>query len=195
MGPLKKEIPTVIDSVNKYVIDVTEGNLVQQAKKFDSPKEFVKEISNAIPYMGGQRVDHSWMYIRWMARPYPDFNIFKNFSIKDLEIPLTSFVRNVAFCLGLCSTQTADWNNPKEIDKERERLTSFATELFPEDPTTVDFPFHMLGRWIDGEKLNLKILKDHLKFWRKIYQKLQMSPIIFEVASRYKQESSFEQDV
>ena len=176
-------------------MDVAKGNLVNHAKKFDSPKELVKEISNNIPYMGDQRVDHSWMYMRWMTRPYPDLNIFKNFTIKDLEIPLTSFVRNVAFCLGLCSTRTANWNNPKNIDQERMRLTSFALELFPEDPAIVDYPFYILGRWIEDEELTLKVLKDHLKFWQRIYKKIQRSPIIFEVASRYEHESSLEQKV
>ena len=195
LGPSKDEIPSILDSVNKFVRDVAEGNLVEHSTKFSSPRELVKEISENIPYLGGQRFDHSWMYMRWMTRPYPDLNIFKNFSIKDLEIPLTSFVRNVAFCLGLCSTQTADWNNPEVIDSERRQLTSFALELFPEDPTIVDYPFYMLGRWIDDEKLDLRLLKDHLLFWQEIYQKLQMSPIVFEVASRYKQESSFEQDI
>ena len=71
--------------------------------------ELVKEISDNISYMGGKHFDHSWMYLRWMTRPYPDLHIFKNFSIKNLEIPLTSFIRNVSVCLGLCKSKEANW--------------------------------------------------------------------------------------
>lgn len=193
LGPLKKRIPHVLDSVNKYVLDFAKGNLVSYVKNFGLSEEFVKEISDNVQYMGGQRFDHSWMYVQWMTRPHPDLHIFKNFSINDLEIPLTSFIRNVAICLGLCSTKKPNWSNPKGIDQERKKLTNFAKELFPEDPCVVDYPFYILGRWMDGEELCLKILEDHLKFWRIIYKKIKKSPIVFEVASRY--ESSLEEKV
>ena len=193
LGPSEKKIPLILDSVNKYVENFAKGNLVEHAKKFDSPKGLVEEISENIPCMGGRHVDHSWMYMRWMTRAYPDLNIFKNFSIRDLEIPLTSFVRNVACCLGLCVTQTPDWSNPQIMEKERNKLTQFALELFPKDPAIVDYPFYVLGRWIKDEELNLQLLRDHLKFWQKIYDKIQRSPITFEVLSR--NESSFEQEI
>ena len=153
----------------------------------------LKEIVNNIPFMGGQRIDHSWMYLRWMVRPYPDLNIFNNFSRKSLEIPLTSFVRNVAFCLGLCSTLEADWSDPERVNQERKQLTNFATDLFPEDPAIVDYPFYILGRWIRDENLNLCLLKSYLQFWQKIYDEIQRPPITFDVVSR--DESTFEQSV
>lgn len=194
LGPLSDKIPAILDSVNSYVIDVAGGNLVKHSRKFSSPREFVKEISQNITYLTGQYFDHSWMYMRWMTRPYPDLNIF-NFSLKDLEIPITSFVRNVAICLGLCSTKNVDCIDQKSADQERCKLTRFASELFPDDPLVVDFPFFILGRWIDGEELNLGLLEDYLLFWNEMFAKLQMSPLLFEVASRYKKESSFEKDV
>ena len=79
------------------------------------------------------------------------------------------------------------------MDDERTQLTKFALELFPDDPTIVDYPFYVLGRWIKDEKLTLNLLRDHLKFWNRIYQKIHRAPISFDVASR--DESSFEQTV
>ena len=68
-----------------------------------------------------------------MVRSNPDLHIFNNFSSKDLQVPLTSFVRNVGCCLGLCDGQP-DGNNSQKIDYERKQLTSFTADLFPQDP-------------------------------------------------------------
>ncbi len=193
LGSSKEKIPEVLNTVNAYVDSIEGANLLKYAEKFVNPAEMVEDIGNNIPYMGGQHIDHAWMYMRWMVRPYPDLNIFTNFSPRTLKIPLTSLIRNVAFCLGLCSTRTADWSIPQKVEQEREQITRFAMDLFPADPAIVDYPFYVLGRWIKDQKLSVRLLRTYLQFWQEIYRKIGRPPIAFDVVSRY--ESSFEQDV
>ena len=194
LGPLYEQIPEILDSINHFVQENAKGDLVSYAKKFATPEEMVKEVGNNIPYIGGSRLDHAWMYMRWMVRAPPDLEIFKNFSSKQLQIPLTSFMRNIAACLDLCSKSIADWDHHQEIDKERKRLTQFALELFPEDPAKIDYPFFMLGRWIRDQNLSLQLLRNWLQFLKKTYVKLQRPPITFN-ASKVRQESPFEKRV
>ena len=192
LGQSKEEIPEVLDSVNLFVQKTAKDNIVKYAAQFSEPEEMVNEIGSGIRFVGGQRIDHAWMYLRWMVRPYPDLNTFKNFSCSQLKIPMTSFVRNVAFCLGL-SAREADWSDPAGVEQERNRLTEFAAGLFPQDPAKVDYPFYVLGRWIRDEKLSLRLLRGHLQFWRRIYDQLKKHPITFDFVSR--NESTFERDV
>ena len=191
-GTLKEWIPAILDSVNLFVSKKADGNLVKYAQTFAQPEELVKEISKNIIEMGGTHIDHSWMYLRWMVRSNPDLHVFQNFSKKDLQVPLTSFVRNVAYCLSLSSI-VPDWTNPNEIEEERQRLTEFALDLFPEDPAIVDYPFYVLGRWLDGETLSLNVLKKYLKFWQEIYGKIKRAPIVFDLISRKR--SDFERQI
>ncbi len=193
LGPSKEKIPKVLDSVNRFVHDTAKGNLVKYARKFQKPEEMVKNIGENVPYIGGQFIDHSRMYMRWMVRPFPELHIFNNFSPKDLELSMTSFMRNVAFCLGFCSSLQPNWSDLKRIDEERKQFTRFARELFPEDPAIVDYPFYVLGRWIRDEKLNLQLLKSHLQFWQRIYAEIGRPPIAFDVVSR--DESKIEQNI
>lgn len=193
LGQSKEKIPEVLNSVNLFVQKTARGDLVTYAEQFAEPEDMVKAIGSGIPFMGGQRIDHAWMYLRWMVRPHPDLNVFSNFSCKHLQIPLTSFVRNVAFCLGLCSSPIADWSDPGRIEQDRKRLTQFSLDLFPEDPAIVDYPFYVMGRWIGDENLTLRLLRNHLQFWKRVYNQLKKPPITFDVVSR--NESTFEQDV
>ena len=194
LGSSYEQIPEILDSINHFVQENAKGDLVSYAKKFATPEEMVKEVGNNIPYIGGSRLDHVRMYMRWMVRAPPDLEIFKNFSSKQLQIPLTSFMRNIAVCLGICSKAIADWDHPQEIDQERKRLTQFALELFPEDPAKIDYPFFMLGRWIRDQNLSLQSLRNWLQFLKKTYVKLQKPPITFN-ASKIRQESTFEKRV
>jgi hypothetical protein len=193
LGELKEEIPEVIDSVNLFVQKKAHGNMVKYAKSFPEPKDMANEIGNSIRFVGVPPVDQAWMYLRWMVRPYPDLNLFKNFSCKQLQIPLTSFVRNVAFCLGLSRNHITDWSDSIGIERERKRLTEFAADLFPEDPTIVDYPLYVLGRWIRDEKLSLELLRSRLQFWKKVYDQLKKPPIMFSAVPR--NESTFEREV
>jgi hypothetical protein len=193
LGRAKDNIPEVLNSVNLFVQNVAKGDLIKFANRFSVAEALVKKIGKAIPFMGGQHIDHAWMYLRWMVRPYPDLHVFESFSCKQLQIPLTSNVRNVAYCLGLCKDPVTDWSHPARVRLERGRLTKFAAELFPEDPAKIDYPFYVLGRWMRDEKLSPQLLRSHLQFWKRIYDKLRKPPITFDAVSR--NESTFEKSV
>ncbi|MGA2682018.1 MAG: DUF2400 family protein [Candidatus Bathyarchaeia archaeon] len=193
LGPGKYRIPQVLESINLFVDKTANGSLVKFAQRFSDPECLVKEIATEIPQMGGVHIDHAWMYLRWMVRPYPDLGVFQNISAKKLKIPLTSFVRNVAYCLGLCKNPVPDWSHPEEIESERANVTEFANHLFPEDPAVIDYPFYVLGRWIRDEKLSFSVLKSHLQFWKKINGQLNRPIITFDVVAR--NESTFEKNV
>lgn len=194
LGEEKHRIPEAIDAINTFVKNEAGGSLIDYAARFGTPEDMVHELSRHFQVLiGEQRVEHAWMYLRWMVRAYPDLHIFTNFAPKQLQIPLTSFVRKVAYCLELIENQEVDWADPAKNAQERESVTRFAAELFPEDPTIVDYPFYILGRWIRDEKLSAQLLVKHLEFWKKIYEKLKKPPITFEIASR--NESMFERNV
>ena len=201
LGPSKDQVPIVLESVNRFVEEVAEGDLIEYARRFVKPREMVTKIGNNITRMGKQYIEKTWMYMRWMTRPYPDLRILRNFSPKDLSVPMTSCIRDVAFCLGLCSEPKEEWwNDFNRVEQDRERLTEFAKELFPEDPVKVDYPLYVLGRWIGGKQLlrlqpsaRLQLLRDYLQFWERIYDKIQRPPVTFDIVSR--EESTFEQNV
>lgn len=194
LGTSKNQIPKVLASVNRFVQSVAEGDLIAYAKGFTKPEEMVTEIGDNIERMGGRYIEKVWMYMRWMTRPYPDLRIFKNFLPRDLCIPMTSCITNVAFCLGKCSEPRSDWwNNSERVEQDRKRFTEFARELFPNDPLKVDYPFYMLGRWIRGEQYNLQLLKNYLQFWERVYKKIHRPPVAFDTFSR--EESTFQQNV
>lgn len=190
----KDQIPKVLTSVNRFVQGVAEGDLIKYARRFEKPEEIVTEIGDNIARMGGRYIEKAWMYMRWMTRSYPDLGIFNNFLPRDLYVPMTSYVRNIAICLGLCSELRSDgWNSFKRVEQDRKRLTEFAKDLFPKDPAIVDYPFYVLGRWIHGEQLSLQLLKNHLQFWEKVYDRIHRTPVTFDAISR--KESTFEQSV
>jgi len=193
--PISKDrIPKVLTSVNRFVQVVAEGDLIKYAARFEKPEEIVTKIADNIARMGGRYIEKAWMYMRWMTRGPPDLGILNNFSPRDLYVPMTSPVRNIAFCLGLCSESRSDeWGNFKRAEQDRKCLTEFAKELFPEDPAIVDYRFYILGRWIRGEQLSLELLKNHLQFWEKVYDRIQRAPVTFVTISR--KESTFERSV
>jgi hypothetical protein len=194
LGPSKNEIPKVLTSINRFVQNIAKGDLIEYAKKFAKPKEFVNNISDNIPRMQGLHIEKAWLYMRWMTRPLPDLNIFTNFSPQDLYIPMTSYIRNVTYCLGLSPETNGDWwNDYTKVEQIRQRVTKFAQELFPEDPIKVDYPFYMLGRWIHGKELTLQLLVDYLQFCQQIFEEIKCPPVSFDVAAL--EDSTFEAKV
>jgi len=189
LGPSWDQIPEILASVNSFVENVARGDLIEYAQKFQKPSEMVKEIEK----IDGQRSEKAWMYMRWMVRPYPDLEIFGNFSCRDLCIPMTSYIKDVACCLGLCQQDTGFWDNPEKISDAREKVTHFARELFPNDPAKVDYPFYVLGRWITGKDFSSQLLFDYLNFWQKIWKEIQIPPITFDIVSR--KTSLFEKEI
>jgi hypothetical protein len=190
----RAQIPEVLASVNRFVRDAAGGDLIQYAKTFPNPAAMVRALGEHVLRMGGRHANKAWMYLRWMVRQHPDLHTFRNFRSSDLEVPLTSAVRDVAVCLGLCPP-AVDWEDVAQVAEDRRRVTAFvaAADLFPEDPTIVDYPFYVLGRWMRGQPLSLPLLRDYLTFWRQVYGRLGRAPVTFDVISR--QESAFERAV
>ena len=131
-GENKDQIPKVLDAVNSYVEEKANGRLVQHSQNFVNPSQMVEELSNNMFCFQGKYFEHTWMYVRWMTRKFPDFNMFK-FQSKDLQIPLTRYVRFIACCLGFCSNIEPDLNHPETINQERRLFTEFAAkpDMFP----------------------------------------------------------------
>ncbi len=162
LGRLKGMIPKILASVNMFVNEKANGDLIEYSKKFHTPYNFVDQLGKSVVRMGKDKTSarkKAWMYMRWMVRDHPDLRIFDHFSPKDLFVPLDKNVARVAVCLGvLSSLENLGWN-------EVVRVTEFARTLYPDDPAKVDYPFFLLGREIAKRKLPLtaQTLKELLK--------------------------------
>jgi len=171
-GFLKGQIPDILASVNRFVIQEAEGDLIEFSQRFRQPRDIVKIIGRYVKRMGGPINKKAWIYMRWMIRPKPDLRIFSHFSPKDLYIPLTSDIARVAVCLGLIhSVEPIRWSDV-------EKVTRFARELFPEDPVKVDFPFFLIGRWLRGKDLNTQVLRETLLRFDDFYRKTGFSILV-----------------
>lgn len=193
-GENKSQIPIALDSVNSYVEKFARNGLVEHSQKFTKPSELVQELSEEIPFFRGYYLEHTWMYIRWMTRNFPDFHVFEKFSPKDLQIPMTRYVKFVCSCMGFCAEPSDNLTQIEKMDEERKKFTEFAAEpdMFPDDPTVVDYPFYVLGRWLYGEKPSVDLLRKYLGFWQKIYTRAKIMPIEFDLIGR---ETDFEKQV
>jgi hypothetical protein len=194
LGQSKEIIAETLASINLYVNQIAKGDLISYARKFTKPKEMVKEIAQNVDRMDGRFVEKPWMYLRWTTRPYPDLGVFKNFSPRDLYVPMTSYIRDIGCCLGLCPRHDDEWwDDLDNADMGREDMTGFAGQLFPEDPAKVDYPFYLLGRWIRGKKLCHRLLEEYLSFFEELYERTGTAPITYDIVSR--EASKFEERV
>jgi len=187
LGRLREKIPEILTSVNEYVRNTTEKDLIKQSHKFTKPKEFVEDIARNIEKMSGPYKEKAWIYMRWMVRPEPDLGIFNHFSPQDLYVPLTRENASVATSLGLLSSASPFlWRDEYSAMKACETITSFAKQLFPQDPAKVDYPFFLLGRWLKQKNLNRNTLKDALKFFDHMHEVTGQPHAYYQKLSRYK---------
>ena len=194
LGPSKEKIPEILASINVFVNTIANGDLIQYARKFPKPKDMVEDIARNVDRMDGRFIEKPWMYLQWMTRPFPDLGIFENYSPRDLYVPMTSYIRDVGCCLGICPRHDDEWwNDLDNTAQAREDITGFARQLFPEDPTKIDYPFYLLGRWIRGKQPSLSLLKEYLGFFQELYQKTRTVPITYDAVSR--EISNFEENV
>jgi hypothetical protein len=187
LGLSKAEIPQVLCSVNKFVQGVANGDLIDYTTKLclkgKKPRDFVQEISYKIKRMNAQHKAKIWLYLRWMTRSAPDLGLFK-FDPKDLMVPLSTPKFRVYAALGLSDNENLPfelniknrpdnwWKNTKEFDANQEKLTVFAKSLFPEDPAIVDFPFFILGTWLEYSDLTPASIEKSLRFFIRKHQEL-----------------------
>jgi hypothetical protein len=192
LGDDKKEISDVLASVNRYVEQKAGGDLIDHAAKLSlkgrKPKDFSEELSYTVKRLNKHHKAKSWLYLRWMVRASPDLGLF-NFNPKDLMVPLTTPKLRVFAALGLSANQNLPfvlnyknkpdswWENTAQFDADAERLTNFARKLFPNDPAKVDFPFFILGSWLEYSDLTLNSLERSVHFFIQKYQEL-LQPLL-----------------
>ena len=152
-------------------------------QKGRKPKDFVETLSYSVKRMNKQHKSKSWLYLRWMVRGSPDLGLFK-FDPKDLMVSLTTPKFRVYVALGLSDDENLPfklnsknkpdswWENTAEFDADAERLTQFARSLFPEDPAKIDFPFFILGTWLEYSDLTPLSLERSLRFFIQKNQEL-----------------------
>ena len=194
LGHLKKLIPIILTSVNEFILEKTGGDIIEYSREFNEPKEMVEEIARHVERMGGRFKEKSWMYMRWVVRPKPDLGILNHFSPKDLSIPLTTDITNVAVSLGLMDKVGPSWWEDREkVERQRDKLTRFARGQFPGDPTKVDYPFFLLGRWLRYKDLNIKTLKESLQLFDKLFRTTGYARVFYQIIGRY--ESGWEKKI
>jgi hypothetical protein len=138
-------IPSILGSVNSFLSDRANGDLIDYSRQFIDPAALADEIAMNVLRMGrtfGSTRKKTWMYLRWMVRGPPDLRLFGHLSPKDLFVPLDRNVARVAVCLGRIPEdhlKSLTWDHTVEV-------TDLARKLFPEDPEKVDYPFFLLGR-------------------------------------------------
>ncbi len=201
LGKAKSQIPNVLSSVNQFVEEKAGGDLIDYTtnlcKKGRKPKDFVEQLSYKVKRMNKQHTSKSWLYLRWMVRGSPDLGLFP-FNPKDLMVPLTTPKLRVYVALGLSNNENLPlllnkknrpeswWKNTAEFDADVENLSTFARLLFPEDPAKIDFPFFMLGTWLEYSDLTMTSLERSLRFFIQKYQDL-VHPLLqyLSVVSHY----------
>ena len=186
-GPEKEAIMSVLASVNKFVRDEAEGDLIRYSQRFSKPKYMVEDLARHIERMGGRFKEKSWMYMRWMVRPKPDLGIFNHFLPEDLFIPLTTDITNVAVSLGLIDkVDPSFFQNENEVALARDKVTQFARQVSPKDPARLDYPLFLLGRWLRGKNLNRQVLMESLRLFDQVYRKTGYACVQYQIISRYK---------
>ena len=184
LGEAKEEIPDVLCSVNRFVEKEAHGDLVQYTTKLNQkglkPKDLVEDFSYNVKRMNKHHKSKSWLYLRWLVRPSPDLAIF-SYNSKDLMVALTTPKLRVCAALGLAQNENLAfelnakkrpeswWKDTAEFDADTASLSNFAASLFPNDPAKVDFPFFILGTWLEYADLTEIFLQKSLRFLTKKY--------------------------
>lgn len=201
LGEAKDEIPEILSSVNRFIEQRAHGDLIEYttmlSQKGNKPKDFVEELMYKVKRMNKHHKAKSWLYLRWMTRGPPDLGLFP-YNPKDLMVPLSTPKFRVYASLGLSDNENLPfqlnaknkpeswWNGTAEFDDDANRLTSFARSLFPDDPAKVDFPFFILGTWLENSDLTPVSLERSLRFFIQKYQEL-LQPLMryLTVVSHY----------
>ena len=187
LGEAKAEIPEVLCSVNQFVDRKAHGDLIDYTTKLRQkgrkPKDFVEELSYSVKRMNKQHKSKSWLYLRWMVRGPPDLGLFQ-FDPKDLMVSLTAPKLRVYVALGLSDNDNLPfklnsknkpdswWENTAAFDADADKLTQFALSLFPDDPAKIDFPFFILGTWLEYSDLTPISLGRSLRFFIQKHEEL-----------------------
>jgi hypothetical protein len=187
LGPNKKAASENLASVNLFIRNSADRNLLKYTQKFAKPKDFIEDIAKNIPSLSGPHKDRAWSYIRWMVRPTPDLQIYDHLLPEDLYVPLTKENANVAASLNIIpSASPSLWRDEPTATQARQKLTEYAKRLFPKDPAVIDHPFFLLGRWLKQKSLNPHTLKTALDFLERMQKITGQPQAYYQKMSRYK---------
>jgi hypothetical protein len=187
LGPRKEAIAETLAAVNIFVKFKAEKDLIRYSQKFAKPKDFVDELTKSIERMRGTHKAKAWTYIRWMVRPEPDLELFKQYKPEDLLVSLTKENANVAISLGLIRTTLPYlWKDENTSLNAQQKITEYAKRIFPKDPAKIDYPFFLLGRWLKRKNLNRNTLKEALHFFEQIQKVTGQPQAHYQKLSRYK---------
>jgi hypothetical protein len=187
LGPRKEAIAETLAAVNIFVKFKAERDLIRYSQKFTNPKNFVEELTKSIERMRGIHKDKAWTYMRWMVRPEPDLELFKQYKPEELLVPLTKENASVAISLGLIKTTIPYlWKDETIALNAQQKITDYAKRIFPKDPAKIDYPFFLLGRWLKRKNLNRNTLKEALQFFEQIQKVTGQPPVHYQKLSRYK---------
>ena len=64
LGPNKKAASEILASVNLFIRTEAERNLLKYAQKFTKPRDFIEDLAQNIPAIGGIHKDRAWNYMR-----------------------------------------------------------------------------------------------------------------------------------
>jgi hypothetical protein len=196
LGPRKEAIPETLAAVNIFVKFKAEKDLLRYSLKFATPKDFVEELSRSFEQMRGVYKNKAWTYMRWMVRSEPDLEVFKQYSPKDLLIPLSKENVSVATSLGLINSTTSYvWKDESLSLKTQLKITEYAKRIFPFDPVKADYPFFLLGRWLKRKKFNRNTLREALQFFEQIQKvtdqsQVQEQPKVIRYKSGWEKETA-----
>jgi hypothetical protein len=94
----------------------------------------------------------------------PKFRVYAALGLSDNE--------NLPFELSIKNHPESWWKSTAEFDADAEKLTNFTRSLFPEDPAKVDFPFFILGTWLEYSDLTQISLERSLRFFIQKHEEL-----------------------
>ena len=187
LGPNKKAASEIMASVNLFVRNNAQKNLLAYAQKFRKPSMFIDDIARNVIALSGPHIDKAWTYMRWMVRPTPDLQIYDHLLPEELYVPLTKENANVAASLGIIDSASPSlWRDEQTAASARQKITDFAKRLYPHDPAKVDGPFFLLGRWLRQKTLNRVTLKTALDFLDRMQKITGQSQAYYMKMSRYK---------
>ena len=187
LGRHRQVIPTVLANVNSFMLSKAERNLIEYSMGFGKPEDLVEDLALSTRRTNEFHKDKLWTYMRWMVRPKPDLELLSHFSPEDLHVSLTWETANVAASLGLLdSVGSYLWRDRNTASNARARVTKFAKRMFPMDPAKVEYPFFLLGRWLNQKNLNRNTLKEALQFFDHLHEVTGQPHAYYQSLSRYK---------
>ena len=141
----RRVVPRILGDVNAFVAGPAGGDLDAWATEFERPADAVQSLATGIHWQGRERSEprkKMWMFLRWLVRPHPDLRRWEHFDPADLIVPTDRHVATFALAAGI--VECLPRLGPRCAHAER--ITAWAAQYWPTDPTRVDYGFYLWGR-------------------------------------------------